>query len=95
MLVAVRARASSLLRQEREGMASAMPKRTDPNPSADEAQLFEPGARFAPLFSIVLFHDPWFRGANQGATPVGSETDPTFAKQRQTWGTKIETEFLL
>jgi len=45
MLVAVRARASSLVRQEREGMASAMPKSTDPNPSADEAQLFEPGAQ--------------------------------------------------
>jgi hypothetical protein len=42
-------------------------------------------------------------GALAWATPVGSETDPTlrrrsgrlFAKERQTWGTKMERESLL
>ncbi len=51
-----------------------------------------PGSRR--VFSIVLFHDRRFRGANLGETPDGSKTDPTFAKERQTWGTKIESDSL-
>ncbi len=45
--------------------------------------------RFAPRILNCFFHDPWFRGANQGATPVGYETNPTFAKERPTPTTNV------